>query len=153
MAQTLFSDEERDRRIDLIGEYRELTGESIRNIAKHFSSTQFKISNATVSDYLERYKKKYPDKKDIIERQASENIPNTVKDPQIKIRVLKIANLIIYGCSIEEVTEKTKIPYWVVYRDIKNRLPMIDKKMSDEINRLLQKRSMENLKKQNDKRM
>ena len=106
---------------------------------------------ATVSDYFERYKKKYPDKKAIIDAQTLENIPNTVKEPRIRIRVLKIANLIMYGCSIEEVSEKTKIPYWVVYRDIKNRLPMIDKKMYDEINRLLQKRSMENLKNQNGK--
>ena len=151
MAQTVFSDEERDRRIDLVGEYRVHTGESTRNIAKYFSFTQFKISNATVSDYLERYKKRHPENKAIIDAQTLENIPNTVKDPQIKIRVLKIANLILYGCTLEEVSEKTKIPYWVVYRDIKNRLPMIDKKMSDEINELLKKRSMENLKNQDDK--
>ena len=67
MAQTVFSDEERDRRIDLVGEYRVHTGESTRNIAKYFSFTQFKISNATVSDYLERYKKRHPENKAIIE--------------------------------------------------------------------------------------
>lgn len=149
MAQTVSNDEERERRIDVVGEYRVKTGESTRNIAKYFTNTEFEISNATVQDYIERYKKKHPESKAIIDAQTQENIPKTVKDPQIKIRALKIADLILYGCTIEEISEKTKLPYWVVYRDIKNRLPMIDKKMSDEINALLKSRSAENLSSKN----
>lgn len=151
MAQKVFDEDERKRRIELIGEYRVMTGESTRNIARYFSEREFKISNATVQDYIERYKNMHPDKKPIIDQQTLENIPKTVKDPETKIRVLKIASLILYGCSIEDVSNKTKIPYWIVYRDIKNRLPMIDKKLSDEVNKLLKNRSMENLNNQNGK--
>ena len=46
-----FTEEEKNERIELIGEYFLETGASTREIAKHFSENQFKISNKTVSLY------------------------------------------------------------------------------------------------------
>ena len=147
MARTVQDDEERDRRIKLVGRYRVDTGSSTRAIAKHFSETEFPISNATVSAYIEEYKKINSFAKQTIDEQTYENIPDSIKKPEIRKRTLKVAELIKQGFTIEEITKSLEEPYWVIYRDIVNRLPMIDKKLSDSINQILKERSLDNLNK------
>ena len=146
MASNLKDDEERDRRVELIGEYRLQTGESTRNIAKYFKETQFPISNFIVVDYLNRYKKKHPEAKAIIDAQTYAKTPDSIKKPEVRERVLKVAKLIKAGFTIEEIANTLNEPYWVIYIDIKNRLPMVDKKLSDEIRSILKERSLGNLK-------
>ena len=55
MAANLKDEEERDRRIVFVGEFAKETGYSTRKLSSILSSSYFKISNATVSDYLHRY--------------------------------------------------------------------------------------------------
>ena len=55
MASKVETAEERDKRIIMVGEYIEKTGASARKTAEVFSRTCFKISNVTVSDYLQRF--------------------------------------------------------------------------------------------------
>ena len=147
MARKVDTEEERDMRIKAVGDYRVMTGESTRNIAKYFSTTQFKISNVTVKDYLERYKKRYRRFAAIIDEQTKENTPETINDPNVVKRVLQFAKLIISGFTIEEISKKTNTEYWVVYRDLKKRLPLLDKNLSSKIDEILNNRSLENLEK------
>ena len=149
MAQTISSDEERERRIELIGNYRLKTGASTRKIAEVFSNSYFKISNATVADYLERYKQMHPEVKDIIAGQTNQKIPSSIEKDEVRIRTLKVAKLIKEGFTIEEISKSLNEQYWVIYMDIKNRLPRLDKNLSEEIDMILKERSLQNLINQN----
>lgn len=51
MAANLKDPEERERRIELVGEYFFQTGLSTREIAAHFSEKDFKISNKEDLNY------------------------------------------------------------------------------------------------------
>lgn len=105
----------------------------------------FGISVATVSDYCQRFEKlkpqKYPELKKIIDK----NTEPTIKDENVKKRVLENAKLIVSGKTIEEISESTGIDYWVVYRDIKNRLKNVDSELYEEVSQVLQLRKNANL--------
>ena len=58
MAEKVQTDEERNRRVEIVGKTFLETGLSTRKLAKYISSDpqfNFKISNATVCDYIKRY--------------------------------------------------------------------------------------------------
>ena len=149
MASNMIDDKERQRRIELVGDYRFQTGESYRKIAKYFSSKEgidgFDISETAVKSYVELYMKNHPEKREIMLKQTEENISNSIKNDEVRKRVLKVADLIIQGYYLEQISEFLKEPYWVIYRDVNNRLTMIDKKLYDKVKELMSERSQKNL--------
>ena len=60
MARTLNDEEERNRRIELVGSYIIKTGSSIRDTVEYFNENFFKISIPTVVDYRNLYLKRHP---------------------------------------------------------------------------------------------
>lgn len=55
MARIIQDEEERNRRIETVGNLFLLTGYSYRRLSEYLSKNYFKISFVTVKDYLERY--------------------------------------------------------------------------------------------------
>ena len=131
MADNLHDDFiERDRRIEIVGELFLSDEEySTREISKIISSNEsygFKISNATVSDYIQRYKDKHPDKKEEIDSLIEAKRPKSLKDVSVQKRVLKATDLLIKGDSIETIANKLNESVWTIYRDINTRLKQLD---------------------------
>ncbi len=148
MARKVESEEERIRRIILVGQYLEKTGESTRKIAKHFTETYFNISNCTVSDYCHRYMTMRPEEVDIIKGRIDANAEKTVNDPVVRKRVLDNAELYRSGMTVEEISIATGVDFWTIYRDLKRRLPIIDASLyENEIKPLLIENSSENISK------
>ena len=54
MARIIQDEEERNRRIEIVGNLFLLTGYSYRRLSEYLSKNYFKISFVTVKDYLER---------------------------------------------------------------------------------------------------
>ena len=74
MARTVDNEDERLRRIIMVGKYVAETGSSTRKTAKYFTENYFPISNYTVSDYCNRYKKLEPSLKDKIVSSMKEKV-------------------------------------------------------------------------------
>lgn len=131
---------ELEKRVIEVCEHIITTKNSYRKTSKIFG-----ISVATVSDYCDRFAKlkpqRYPELKKVIEA----NTEPTIKDENVKKRVLENAKLIVEGNTIEEIVISTGIDYWVVYRDIKNRLKNIDVELFEQVDSILKSRSKANL--------
>ncbi len=140
------SDEEIQRRIILVGDYVKETSSSTRETAKYFTENYFPISNATVSNYLKKYMKLSRNNKLKIMEIIDENKPKTIKDENIRTRVLKVYDLIKLGFTIEEISLNLNVDYWSIYYDIYKRLKMLDENKYNEIKEILKNRSEENLK-------
>lgn len=123
-----FTEEEKNERIELIGEYFLETGASTREIAKHFSENQFKISNKTVSLYIKEYIKKHEDKKDELKAMIDNNIDKSIEDLQVQERVLKVVRLVLLGSTKEEIANMLNISVKVVERDLSSRFPRLCEK-------------------------
>jgi len=134
MAKNLGNnDKERLRRIKLVGDYVRRTHASTREAADFFSSTEFKISNFTVSDYLKRYQILFPEKGETVAKVISENKEDTLDDPKVKNRVAMGAVLYMSGLTIEEVAKRLNTTYWTAYRDLHKRLPLLSKDVYESI--------------------
>lgn len=145
MAATLNSDEERKRRIKLVGSYVELTGDSSRKTAQFFSDRYFKISNATVSQYLKEYIKLYPDKKAIIEAKIEENKANSIEKDEIYNRVITAAYLFLQGKDVIYISQTLQVSVDTIYRDLEERIFQIDHQTGEKVEKLLESHSLENL--------
>ena len=125
MARTLNDEEERNRRIELVGSYIIETGSSIRDTVEFFNENFFKISIPTVVDYRNLYLKRHPQFKVEMQKIINQNSPETIESEEVKNRVLKIAKLINSGFTISEIQNKFNASYWTIYRDIE-RLKKLD---------------------------
>ena len=148
------TDEERSRRIDVVYECIK-KGMSTRECAKFLTENYFKISNATVKDYIDRMKykdlKKYEELKNII----NSHKPKTVSDEEVRKRVKNVIVLLSAGYTFNEVAKMLKETKDTVYRDFEKRLNYltdeelrnldIDKEQIEIIKESLKERSMENL--------
>lgn len=131
MAENLHDDfAERDRRVKIVGELFLSPEEySTREIARIISSNElygFKISNATVSDYIQRYKDKHPEKAEEIDSLIEAKRAKSLKDINVQKRVLKAADLLIQGYSISSIASMLNESNWTIYRDINTRLKLLD---------------------------
>ncbi len=140
------------RRVKEVADYVIKTSSSTRKTTQYFTEHRFKISNATVSVYLnsrlpeidmERYKLVKP----IIDK----NCPNTVKTVAVRERIYSAVKLLLYGYTIPQIVEemnkdeklKEKVTYDIIYDDLTNRLALIenDKLIIEDVKkRLLQNR-------------
>lgn len=148
MARTLMDDDERNRRVVLVGEHVKNTGSSTRETARFFTKTYFAISNCTVSDYCKRYCSMRPEEVDELRGRITENTVKTVQDPEIRQRVEYHGRLMEQGMTIQEIEELTGTSFWTIYRDINTRLQVVDPELYNEkIKPMLMEHSQENLKK------
>ena len=140
------TEEERNNRIKLVGEYYINTpNASVRTTSQYFKENYFDISIATVSNYIELYKKLYPNKAKKVDDVIESRTPKTVEDKYIRDRVLKEAKMILQGFTIEQISELNDIEYWVVYRDLGERLKKVDIELYAAVCTILNQNSLDNL--------
>lgn len=132
MARKVESDEERLRRVILVGEHVKMTGDSTRKTAQYFTKTHFAISNCTVSDYCARYCKLRPAEVDILRGKIDGNIVRDISREEVRRRVDNVAKLFETGMNIQEIADAIGENFWVVYRDIHIRLPLVDSTFYEE---------------------
>lgn len=149
MAANIKDEDERDRRIIMIGEFIIQHPEmSTRKVAEYFSKNYFSISNATVYDYFERYKRMRPDDKENIEQIMYNNRAKGIKDENIVERVKKVTRkLLEEDKTVNQIAEELKIGFWTVYYDLTERLPLLN----GELYRLVEERMSERVIKNIDK--
>ncbi len=140
------TEEERLERIKLVGEYYINTKDaSVRSTVDHFKSINIDISTATVSKYIELYKKLYPNKAKKVQEVIDSRTPKTVEDKEIRDRVLKEAKMVLKGFTIEQISELTDTEYWVVYRDLGQRLQKVDIELYALVCTIMNQNSLDNL--------
>ncbi len=145
MAGTLKNEEERNKRILMVGEYVKTTGSSTRKTAEYFTKTYFNISNATVSDYCVRYMKLRPEEVEELRDRIDSNIPKKIDDPEVEQRVLGNTILFLNGLTVSEIAEKTNQDFWTVYRDLTKRLRLLDSELYENVSSALTEDSRKNL--------
>ena len=126
MAKIVETDDERERRIILVGEYVISTGASTRKTAEYFSNNFFKISNCTVSDYCNRYCKMNPKSLKIMRKRIDDNTPNDISCEDVRKRVLISAELFKEGINMEEIANTIGCSFWTTYRDLTKRFKLLD---------------------------
>ena len=140
------TEEERNNRIKLVGEhYINTPNASVRSTSQYFKENYFDISIATVSNYIDLYKKLYPNKAKIVDDVIESRTPKTVEDKYIRDRVLKEAKMILQGFTIEQISELNDIEYWVVYRDLGERLKKVDIELYAAVCTIFNQNSLDNL--------
>ena len=145
MASKVENDEEREKRIIMVGEYVEKTGASARKTAEVFSRTCFKISNVTVCDYLQRFIKMRPEEVDAIRDSIDINIIRDIKDKTVQKRVLENTKQFLSGMTIQEIADNTGTSFWTVYRDLTRRLKALDEETATEVKNRLEDNRKSNL--------
>lgn len=144
MARNLKDDEERKRRIELVGSYIKETGCSIRDAVEFFDKNFFAISIPTVISYRNLYIKMHPefssDMQDIIDK----NKPETIESDEVRKRILKVAQLIKSRFTIEEISKVLNTSYWTIYRDVE-RLAEINPELYEEVRGIISDRVQGNL--------
>lgn len=140
-----FTENEREERIKLIGDFTYETMASTRETAEFFSKNFFKISHVTVHTYLKKYIKYFPDKASKIIEVINNNKPSTIDDENVKIRVLKNAKYLLEGYPIEQIAAITGCNYWTVYRDVTTRLEKIDKDLYENAKLITEEHRKNNL--------
>ncbi len=133
MARTLNDDEEREKRVILVGELFELTGLSTRKLSAFLTNNFFPISNSTVSDYLQRFCKMRPNEVELIKERITNNTSDSIEKEEVKNRVIKNMKLFEQGFTIEEIADNTNDNFWSVYRDITVRSRKIDPEHFEEV--------------------
>ncbi len=126
MARKVETDEERERRIILVGEYVINTGASTRKAAEYFSDNFFAISNYTISDYCKRYCKMNPKSLEIMSKRIDDNTPNDISCEDVRKRVLISAELFKEGINMEEIANTIGCSFWTTYRDLTKRFKILD---------------------------
>lgn len=128
--------EEMIRRVKEVADYAIETGASTRQIAKHFTETKYKISNATVCSYLSQRlprvdAARYVLVKPIIEK----NTPKTVETVEVRKRIYTATSLLLRGLTIPQIVEDMnltrldgeKVTFDIIYDDLTRRLQTIEK--------------------------
>lgn len=139
MAANIKDPEERNRRIQLVGEYFVDTGLPTRQIASYFSENFFKISNKTVYQYIRQYMKMHPKESQNIQVKIENNTEKTITDANTRKRVFLVAKLVIEGYTMNEIVEilnssnpnEDKISIKTVEHDIFIRLKKLAKQDSN----------------------
>ena len=139
------SDDERERRIYLVGTFFLEEKSSIRKTAAFFTENFFSISSATVHDYLNRFINKYPNTKEQILSIIESNKEDSIEKHEVRERVLKNLKLALNGYTVEEISVRTNTSYWTVYRDLKERLPKISEEYYNQVLVLLNENKERNL--------
>ena len=150
------TEDERRKRIDIVYECI-MDGMSTRECANYLTENYFKISNATVKDYIERMEKIDKNKFEEMMQIMKEHTPKSVKDnEEIRKRVRNVVVMLQAGYNFEEISNMLHETYFTVYRDFTTRLNLltnqelealgITKEVIEQIKQDLTNRSISNLK-------
>jgi len=163
MAKNLKDIEERNKRVIEVAEYVKETGASTRKTAKYFTMNKFSISNATVDDYLNN---RLPKLNPVLYLEVMEviktNTPKTIEEVEVKKRIYLAASLLFKDYTIAEIAEELNSTPATIYNDLKVRLPrieekadvvklvndridVIDRSISEDINDIFNRHRLENL--------
>ena len=150
MAANIKDEEERNRRIIMVGEFIiEHPSMSTRKIADYFSKNYFRISNATVHDYLERYKKMIVENREQIEKIMNDNKAKSIADNDVVERVKLVTKKYLEeNKTIEQISMELGINFWTIYRDLNVRLPLLNQELSKLVEEKMNNSKIENLKNQ-----
>lgn len=124
------SDEERKMLINLVGEHFIKTGQSTREIAAYFTQLGFPLSNFTVSDYINKYKASHQDEKAVIDELIQNNTPKGIEDVGVRTRVMYVTKFFLQDHTVEDIALAFNVTPSVIYRDLNERLPIIEEKHS-----------------------
>lgn len=154
MAANIKDEEERNRRIIMVGEFIiEHPSMSTRKIADYFSKNYFRISNATVHDYLERYKKMVLEDREQIEKIMRDNKAKSIEENAVVERVKQVTKKYLEeDKTIEQISMELGISCWTVYRDLKTRLPLLNNELSKLVEEKMNNSKIENLKNQKNRK-
>lgn len=147
MAANISDEEERNRRIIMVGEFIiEHPSMSTRKIADYFSKNYFRISNATVHDYLNRYKKMISENREQIEKIMNDNKAKSIADSDVVERVKLVTKKYLEeNKTIEQISIELGINFWTIYRDLKTRLPLLNNELYKLVEEKMMNQIQENL--------
>ena len=121
------SPEERQMLINLVGEHFLKTGQSTREIAAYFTELGYPLSNATVSDYIGKYKKLNPGVGTIIDEKIEDNKAKSIEDATVRTRVMYVTKFFLQNHTADDIALAFNVTPSVIYRDLNERLPIIEK--------------------------
>lgn len=155
MAANIKDEEERNRRIMMIGDFIiEHPYMSTRKTAEYFTKNFFHISNATVYDYLERYKQMVLKNGDEIRQIMYSHKAKSVEDDTVSERVMLVTRLFLENNkTVKVIATELELSPWIVYYDLKLRLPLINEQLSNLVNEKMNEDVMQNLKNNGSKKM
>ena len=103
-------------------------------ISTRILAKKFEISNYTVSTLMRDYLKgQFPYLYDQVNKILTGNIPQTIDNIEIQVRVLEAAKLVLQGNTIKEIADKFNVSINVIYEDLQTRLKKIDSELYDKI--------------------
>lgn len=150
MAKT-FDDSEREELINVVGHYFLYSeNPSYRRCIEFVKQGGRSISLPTVKDYLHRFIKNNPSKGEEILEIISLNTPKTVEDEKVRHRVLIASNMIANGLAIDDVVNLTGETKDVIYRDVTERIFVIDESLGNKVKYQLEQNRRDNLMHGND---
>ena len=131
MSNERITEEERIRRIEIVGKYFLETGSSTREISKFISDNYFDISNKTVSVYIKKYAVLHPEVANDINELINNNTEKSIEDPKVRERIFNVSRLILEGHTMEETSKILNVSPKIVERDISPRLELLSKEDED----------------------
>ena len=147
MAANIKDEEERNRRVMMIGEFIiQHPDMSTRKTAEYFTKNFFHISNATVYDYLERYKQMVLKNGDEIRQIMYNHKAKGINDENV-INIVKIVTqkLLDEDKTVEQIATDLNIGFWTVYYDLTERLPLLSNELYKLVEEKMNGRVMSNL--------
>ena len=147
MAANIKDEEERNRRVMMIGEFIiQHPDMSTRKTAEYFTKNFFHISNATVYDYLERYKQMVLKNGDEIRQIMSNHKAKGINDENVINRVKIVTQkLLDEDKTVEQIATDLNIGFWTVYYDLTERLPLLSNELYKLVEEKMNGRVMSNL--------
>lgn len=147
MAANIKDEEERNRRIMMIGDFIiEHPYMSTRKTAEYFTKNFFHISNATVYDYLERYKQMVLKNGDEIRQIMYNHKAKGINDENVINRVKIVTQkLLDEDKTVEQIATDLNIGFWTVYYDLTERLPLLSNELYKLVEEKMNGRVMSNL--------
>ena len=144
MAERLHDDFERERRMEFVGKLFLETGYSTRTLSRMISSDEridFKISNATVSKYINDYRDKHTEKAEQIDCLIEANKGATIDNPKDVERIYKVVKYILDNYSVQDIADKLNESYWVIYYDVNIRLKKLDPELYKKVKNVFEDHS------------
>ena len=147
MAANIKDEEERNRRVMMIGEFIiQHPDMSTRKTAEYFTKNFFHISNATLYDYLERYKQMVLKNGDEIRQIMYNHKAKGINDENVINRVKIVTQkLLDEDKTVEQIATDLNIGFWTVYYDLTERLPLLSNELYKLVEEKMNGRVMSNL--------
>lgn len=143
----MITDDEREKRVQLVGKYFEDNPDtSTRKAADYFTNNFFKISNYTIYDYLQRYRKKDKEKAKNIDKIMFSNKSDSINKEEVLKRVKIVCKMYLFEKkNVDTIAHELNVSFWTIYNDLVHRSKKIDEDLYLEISKEMENRSNSNL--------